>query len=647
MKRGSSSVTHSTSAASSSSSSSSASSRSQSSSSARSTAQETPASVVHAPFAGGAFILDPPHSAAEVFTPEKLPADAQTMARTIEEFVRARLPAFNDSVKSHDPGAMPDLLHAAGELGMLGTGIPEQYGGLNLPKSEIALLAEKTGVNPAFAISAGVHCGVAMLPILYFGTEAQRKHWLPKLATGECLGAFALSEAESGSDALSARTRASLSQDGSAYILNGAKMWTTNGAFANLFVLFARADGDRFTAFLVERTSEGLSIGREEHKLGLNGSSTVRLVLDNVRVPVENVLGEVGKGHYPALYALNLGRFNIAAISLGICKESLKETVKYANRREQFGKPISSFGLVRQKLAQMAIRTLVLESMLYRTAGDLDGRFGLISPDSANAQAEYRSCSEEYAIECAILKFMGTETLGFVVDEALQIYGGYGYSEEFPAAQAYRDARVFRIFEGTNEVNRLTVIDQILRRDRDGRIPISQTIDRLFDKSGRHHVPIYAEMKELYRSVVGTPQSNRVIQELQDRVRYLRLTAIGAFAIAEHRNDSNMIQDQEITGTLADMFGEVFALDSLYHRCKQVGDSRPGMIEAARAYGYNAGMRCWAHLQTALAYRWHGDDLHNHVRIWREVFEAPILDVLPLQQNVAKLVIEREGYPWQ
>jgi alkylation response protein AidB-like acyl-CoA dehydrogenase len=606
-------------------------------------------SVVHAPFAGGAFILDPPHSANEVFTPEKLPADAHLMARSIEEFVRANLPAFNEKLKAQDSAAMPELLRSAGELGLLGTAIPEQFGGLNLPKSQIALLTEKTGINPAFAISCGVHCGVAMLPILYFGTESQRERWLPKLATGEILGAFALSEAETGSDALSARTRATLSDDGSVYVLNGAKMWVTNGAFANLFVLFARADGGKFTAFLVERSFEGITVGREEHKLGLKGSSTARIVLDNVRVPVANVLGEVGKGHYPALYALNLGRFSIAATALGMCKESLRLAAKYANSREQFGKPISSFGLIRQKLAAMAIRTLVLESMLNRTAGDLDGRFGSISPGSKNAQEEYRRSSEEYAIECAILKFMSTETLGFVVDEALQIHGGYGYSEEFPAAQAYRDARVFRIFEGTNEVNRLTVIDQILKRDKEGRIPLTSTIDRLFDRTGHHHVPIYAEMKELYRSVVGTPHSDMAVQELQDRVRYIRLTAIGAFAIAQHRNSSDisdLMQDQEIIGTLAEMFGEVYAMDSLYHRCRQVDDKRLGMIGAARAYGYDAGMRCWSHLQTALAYRWHGDNLHNHVRIWREVFEAPILDVIPLQRKVADLVIDKESYPW-
>ncbi len=604
------------------------------------------ASVAHAPLAGAAFILDPPHNVEEVFTPEKLAADAYFMARTTEEFVRAGMPAFHETLATDDPQSMPSLLRAAGKLGLLGTTIPEQYGGLNLPKSQFALLAEKTAINPAFAVSAGVHCGVAMLPILYFGSAEQREKWLPKLATCELLGAFALSEAESGSDALNARTRASLNDDGTAYILNGAKMWITNGAFADLFVLFAKVDGSRFTAFLVERQSDGLSIGREEHKLGLKGSSTVPLVLDNVRVPVENVLGEVGKGHYPALYALNLGRFNIAAIALGMCKESLRIAAQYASKREQFGKPITSFGLIRQKLAHMSIRILALESMLYRTAGDLDCRFASILPDCGNAQEQFRSCSEEYAIECAILKFMGTETLGYVADECLQIHGGYGYSEEFPAARMYRDARVFRIFEGTNEINRLTVIDQILRRDRDGRIPLSPMIDRLFDRSGQHHVPIYAEMQELYRNVVGTTCAEKALDELQDRVRYIRLTAIGAFATARNQNPEDMLQDQEIVGILAEMFGELFALDSLYHRCRQFGDMREGMIAAARAYGYGAAVRCWTQLQTVLAYRWHGDDLHNHIRIWREVFEAPILDAIPLEHVVAEKVVDREGYPW-
>lgn len=598
------------------------------------------------PIAGGAFLLDRPPGAASIYTPEQLPADSHTMARSVEEFVRRELPAFISEVQAHGTGPMAGLLHKVGELGLLGMAIPVEYGGLDLPKAQIALLTEKTAINPAFAISCAVHCGVAMLPLLQYGTAAQRDRWLPKLATGECLAAFALTETESGSDALNARTRASLTPDGTAYIMNGAKMWITNGALAGLFTVFARADGDNFSAFLIEGKTEGVSIGREEHKLGLHGSSTVRLVLDDAKVPVENLLGALGEGRRPTLYALNLGRFSLAAVALGMCKENLKIAAQYANRREQFGKPISSFGLVRQKLAQMAIRTLAVETMLYRTAGDLDSRPETVTRDTPGSKAASQSASEEFAIECAILKFMSTETLGYVVDEALQIHGGNGYSEEFSMARAYRDARVFRIFEGTNEVNRLTVVDQILRRDKDGRIPMSETIDRLFDRSGRHHVPIYNEMMELYRSVVGEPRTDSAINELQDRLRYVRLTSIGAFATARSRANSDLMHEQEIIGILADMFGQVFALDSLFRRCHQVGDSRPKMLEAAQVYGYSAGMSCWTRLQTVLAYRWHGPDLHNHVRIWRDVFEAPIRDILPMQNQIADLVIEREGYPW-
>ena len=411
---------------------------------------------------GGEFLLRMP-APDEILIPERLDSETRMMAEAASEFLRGEALSAADRIEEKEPGLLPALLRKAGALGLMGTDIPEPYGGLGLKKSAAARVAEALAAEPSFAVSHSVHTTVAPLPLVFFGTPEQKRKYLPHMASGEWIGAFALSESQSASDALAARARAIPSADGSIYTLSGEKMWVTNAGFADLFVVFAKVE-ERLTAFLIERDTPGLAIGREEHKLGLKGSSTCRILLENAAVPVENRLGREGDGSKIALNALNLGRFKIAASSVGQSKNLLGIAARYAKERKAFGRSIGEFGLIQEKLASMAARIFAGESMLYRLAGYLDAGFEGIDPDAPDSTARYLAAASEYAAECAMVKVYCTETLGFVADEALQIHGGYGYTEEFPVARAWRDARVTRIYEGTNEINRLNVVTLLAKR---------------------------------------------------------------------------------------------------------------------------------------------------------------------------------------
>jgi alkylation response protein AidB-like acyl-CoA dehydrogenase len=574
--------------------------------------------------AGGAFLVEAT-APEEILTAQELPAEARLMAKTMDDFVRKEVLPVADRIEAHEEGLMRRLVRQAGELGLLAGGVPEAYGGLDLPRSAITLLIEKAAPNASFAISLGVHSGVSTLPLLYFGTPEQKQKYLPKLATGEIIGAFALSEADSGSDALSAQTRATLAPDGRHYLLSGTKMWTTNAGFADLFTVFAKVDGERFTAFLVERATPGLSLGREERKMGLRGSSTRRVVLENAPVPVENVLGEVGKGHRVALYPLNLGRFNIGASALGSCKEIVGTAARYAKQRVQFGRPIARFGLIRHKLAEMAVRVFVLESMVYRTAGYGDIQFGQIDAAESGAGDKLLAAAEEYAIECAIIKFFGTEVLQYVVDEGLQIHGGFGYSEEFPLARAYRDARVTRIFEGTNEINRLTVLDQLLRRVRRGRLPGFSV-----DQSGGT-----AETAVDPREEMGV-----WVGQIRRAIRYTIGQAWEALG-------ERLADEQEIAGALADMSAALYALESAWLRVgKMQGPKAPVALAAAQVYGSDACAQVERWARCAVAAFSAGDALRTHVSTLGGLLQPPLLDTVSRRRQIAVDVLECEGYPW-
>lgn len=530
-----------------------------------------------------------------IFTPEDLTVDARLMGHTMDEFVRREVSPLAHRLDAQEAGLMRSIVQDAGRLGLLGASMPRRYGGLDVAKTTAALLAEKSAADLAFAITISVHSGVATLPLLLFGTDDQRGRCLPGIADGSTIAAFALSEGNSGSDALAAQTQARLGAEGASgrYVLDGSKLWVTNGGFADLFTVFAQAP-EGFTAFLVPHDTPGLILSGEEQKLGLKGSSTRRVFLNDVAVDACDVVGEVGKGHRPALYALNAGRFNIGAIALGGAKEALRIATGYALNRRQSGRSIAEFGLIADKLAEMAVQIFVLESMVYRTAGLWDA--------SLAAGAGLAQTLEEYAIECAVVKFFGTEVLDYAVDECLQIHGGFGYSEEFPAARLYRDARVFRIFEGTNEINRLTVVDQYRRRIERGRLTL--TVD-------------------------PAPLGHAAVDAVRQAACFTLDKVLSSAA------------SQQAIAAVADIIGPLYALESAILRIER----HPSAIGQAivDAFADRAMEEASATVRTALGAA--GVPYEEATSALRPLVDRPLIDTTALKETIAAQVRYCGGYP--
>jgi alkylation response protein AidB-like acyl-CoA dehydrogenase len=584
--------------------------------------------------AGGSFLLEE-RNLADVFTPEDFTDEHRQIARTTEEFAVNEILTQTDKIESKDWQVTRDLLKKGSDLGLCSVDVPEQYGGMELDKVSSAIVADYIAKSGSFSVSFGAHVGIGTLPIVYFGTEAQKQKYLPKLASSEWIGAYALSESSSGSDALNARTKAVLSPDGKHYVLNGEKMWITNAHFADMFIIFAKIDGEKFTAFIVEKTFPGFSVGAEEHKLGIRGSSTAPLILNDCMVPVENVLGDIGKGHIIAFNILNIGRFKLGAACIGGARTSLVSGIQYAKNRKAFTKSIAEFGLIREKIANIATKIFVGESAVYRTVGMMDTALSDIDKHSATAAQEIRKGIEEYAVECSILKVWASEMLDFTVDEIVQIYGGYGFVEEYPAERAYRDSRVNRIFEGTNEINRMIITGWLLKRAMSNQLPLMPAIKKLMDEvlGG----PSFAE------AVDGVLANERT---MVTNAKKIALFAAGA---ASQKYMQAIADQQEVMAAIADIVSETYMMESAVLRAMKIADANGEKAAAlpiamTQVYCAEAMERIESRARKVIAAVAEGDMLRMQMAVLKRLNKYEPVNQIALREQVAARTIEAGKY---
>lgn len=581
---------------------------------------------------GGEFVIK--ESTAEgTFIPEDINEEQGMARQMVRDFAK------ESGDKPHQLEYQVGLMDKAGELGLLGCHIPEAYGGMLLDTNANTFISEELGrMGGGFATTIAAHSGIGMLPILYFGTEELKLKYLPKLASGEWKAAYCLTEPGSGSDALAAKTRADLSADGQHYLLNGQKMWISNAGFADMFIVFAQVDGDKFTGFIVERNTPGISLGAEEHKMGIKGSSTRQVFFENAPVPVGNVLGQIGKGHLIAFNALNIGRYKLGVMCMGGCKKGISIAVSYANERKQFDAPISSFGAIKHKLAEQSLRTFALESACYRISDLLDDKKNALMAEGATYADATLKAAEEFAIECAIIKVYGSEVTDYVVDEAVQIHGGYGFSEEYAPARAYRDARINRIYEGTNEINRMLMVSQLLKRAMKGQL----------DMVG----PAWEVQKELasmpsFESVAGTYAEER--KALKDFKKIILMAAGGAVKM-QMDGLLDIKEEQEVMMNIADLMIDAFIAESLLLRVERLSEmaNRPHPQEVydamLKVFFTDASARVVKNATDALSSFAEGDLLKTFLMGVKRFSKYPVVNVKNARRLVADTLINSNEY---
>ena len=568
-----------------------------------------------------------------VFTPEELSSEQRLMAQTAEKFMEKDVLPNLEAMEHQEEGLTLGIFRKAGALGFLATGVPAEFGGLGLGKTSTVGLEEQLTRLGGFGVTCGAHRGIGTMPLHYFGTEAQKKKYLSKLASGEWMGAYALSETGSGSDALGLRTKATLTPDGKHYLLNGTKMWISNAAWADLFTIFAKVDG-KVTAFLVERTFPGVSTGKEEHKLGIKTSSTRRVILEDVKVPVENLLGEVGKGAYIAFNILNIGRYGLGAGAIGGAKESLKVATRYALERSQFGQPIASFGLIQHKLAEMATQIFAGESAVYRTAAMMDAVQDTGEMMDSMTPPFPRSL-DEFALECSIIKVACSEILDAVADETLQIHGGYGYTEEFPAARTVRDSRINRIFEGTNEINRLFIPGLLMRRAQRGRFPLVQAITKV--------------SKELLdMSPLDEGSNNDELATAQKLLVNAKKLVLFISGVAFQKYGEKLGDEQEVVANISDMIIDVYLGESALLRTQKNRKLNGGssvMTDLTMVFINDAVGKMESQAKSALAATSEGDELRAQLGMVRRLLRWSPLNAVALRRRIAKRLCEVGSFP--
>ncbi|WP_430791169.1 acyl-CoA dehydrogenase family protein [Virgibacillus flavescens] len=584
-------------------------------------------------FKGGAFLVED-LTAEDVITPEDFTDEHKMIAKTTEDFVIGEVLPKVENLENHEFEHSVDLLKKAGELGLLGADVPEEYGGLALDKISSSLITEKFSRAGGFSVTHGAHVGIGSLPIVFFGNDEQKEKYLPKLATGELLAAYALTEPSSGSDALGAKTTAKLNEAGTHYILNGEKQWITNSAFADVFIVYAKIDGEHFTAFIVEREFPGVSTGPEEKKMGIKSSSTRTLVLQDAEVPVENLLGEKGRGHVIAFNILNVGRYKLAIGGVGGSKRAIEVATKYVKERKQFNTPISSFSLTQEKLATMAARTYANESAVYRTVGLFEQRMGALNDEQLKDGREVARAIAEYQIECSMNKYTATECLDYVVDEAVQLHGGYGFMEEYEVARMYRDSRINRIFEGTNEINRLIVPGTLLKKAMKGELPLLQKAQSLQE-----------ELMMMMPEEVGT---ETLAQEKYLLRNAKKMVLLGA-GLAAQTYMKKLENEQEILVNLADMTAEVYNMEAAILRTdkainKSGEEKNKQKLLYTQVYVQEAFNRVEADAKETLIAIESGDNLRMMLSSLRKLTRHTPINVIAKKREIAAGIIAAERY---